>query len=70
VSRIEELEKLRETSDVKMSKAEMGKKMEVAQTQVKLLDIDFGKCIDDPKDLTKVAREAIAAKVRSDEKEK
>jgi hypothetical protein len=70
VSRIEELEKLRETSDVKMSKAEMGKKMEVAQTQVKLLDIDFGKCIDDPKDLTKAAKEAIAAKVRSDEKEK
>jgi hypothetical protein len=69
VSRIEELEKLRETSDVKMSKAEMGKKMEVAQTQVKLLDINFGNCIDDPKDLT-AAKEAIATKVRSDEKEK
>jgi hypothetical protein len=55
---------------VKLSKAEMGKKMEVAQTQVKLLDIDFGKCIDDPKELNKAAKEAIAAKIRSDEKEK
>jgi hypothetical protein len=70
VNRIVELEKLRETSEVKLSKAEMGKKMEIAQTQVKLLDIDFGKCIDDPKELNKAAREAIAAKVRSDEKEK
>ena len=48
----------------------MGKKMEVAQTQVKLLDIDFGKCYDDPKDLNKAAQEAIAARIRSDEKEK
>ena len=70
VNRIAELEKLRETSEVKLSKAEMGKKMEVAQTQVKLLDIDFGKCIDDPKELNKAAKEAIAAKIRSDEKEK
>ncbi len=70
VNRIVELEKLRETSEVKLSKAEMGKKMEVAQTQVKLLDIDFRKCIDDPKELNKAAREAIAAEVRSDEKEK
>jgi hypothetical protein len=70
VNRIAELEKLRETSDVKLSKAEMGKKMEIAQTQVKLLDIDFGKCYDDPKDLNKAAKEAIAARVRSDEKEK
>ena len=68
VNRIAELEKLRETSEVKMSKAEMGKKMEVAQTQVKLLDIDFGKCIDDPKELNKAAKEAIAARIRSDEK--
>jgi hypothetical protein len=70
VNRIAELEKLRETSEVKISKAEMGKKMEVAQTQVKLLDIDFGKCIDDPKELNKAAKEAIAARIRSDEKEK
>jgi hypothetical protein len=70
VNRIAELEKLRETSEVKLSKAEMGKKMEVAQTQVKLLDIDFGKCIDDPKELNKAAKEAIAARIRSDEKEK
>jgi hypothetical protein len=52
------------------TKAEMGKKMEVAQTQVKLLDIDFGKCIDDPKELKKAAKEAIAVRIRSDEKEK
>jgi hypothetical protein len=32
MSRILELEKLRETSEVKLSKAEMGKKMEIAQT--------------------------------------
>jgi hypothetical protein len=70
VNRIAELEKLRETSEVKVSKAEMGKKMEVAQTQVKLLDIDFGKCINNPKELNKAAKEAIAARIRSDEKEK
>jgi hypothetical protein len=57
VNCIAELEKL--TSDVKLSKVEMGKKMEVAQTQVKLLNIDFGKCYDDPKDLNKAAKEAI-----------
>jgi hypothetical protein len=70
VNRNVELEKLRETSEVKMSKAEMGKKMEVAQTQVKLLDIYFGKCIDDLKELNKAAKEVIAARIRSDEKEK
>ena len=48
----------------------MGKKMEVAVTQVKLLDIDFGRCIDDHKEMLKVAKEAIAANVRSDCKEK
>jgi hypothetical protein len=35
---------------VKVSKAKMAKKMEVVQTQVKLLDIYFGKSIDEVKD--------------------
>ncbi len=56
VNRIVELEKLCKISKVKLSKAEMGKKMEVAQTQVKLLDIDVRKCIDNLKELNKAAR--------------
>ncbi len=46
MNRIAELEKLHETNDLKNFKVEMGKKMEVAQTKVKLLDIDYGKCTD------------------------
>lgn len=68
--RIEDMERVRESNEMKGSKMEMGRKMEMAQTQVKLLDVDFGKEITDGKELGKAAREAVAAKIRSDEKEK
>ncbi len=52
---------------MKVSKAEMAKKMEVAQTQVKLLNIHVVKSINEAKDKCKGDREAILTNVRSDE---
>jgi hypothetical protein len=52
--------------EVKASRKEMEEKIKVAATQVKVVDLDVGKEISDRKELQAAAKEALAAKVRSD----
>jgi len=48
----------------------MGRKMEVAITQVKILDLDFGKEINERKELMEAAKAKLAEKIRLDERSK
>ncbi len=68
--KLEEMEKFRETNEVKASRVEMGKKMEAAVTQVKILDLNFDKEIDDHKEMLNCAKIRLRAKVKASEQEK
>jgi hypothetical protein len=68
--KIEEFEKLRETSEVKASRKDMAEKMELATTQVKILDMDFDKQTDVRKELLDVAKVRLLAKVKAAEQAK
>jgi hypothetical protein len=56
----------KEKVEVKASKKEMEDKVRFATTQVKVTNLDFGKAIEDRKELLNVAKETIRDKVRSD----
>jgi len=68
--KLEEMEKFRETNEVKASRVEMGRKMESAVTQVKILDMDFDKEIDDHKEMLNCAKIRLRAKVKASEQER
>ena len=68
--KVADMEKVRESISVKASRKDMAAKMEVAMTQVKVLDLDFEKNTDDRAELQRVAKEKLKAKVRSTEVEK
>jgi hypothetical protein len=63
---IDNVKACKEKVEVKASKKEMEEKVRFATTQVKLTNIDFGKAIEDRKELLNVAKETIRNKVRSD----
>jgi undecaprenyl pyrophosphate synthase len=56
----------KDKAEVKSSKKEMEEKIKIAVTQVKVTDLDLGKEITDRKEMVTAAKEALAAKVRSD----
>jgi hypothetical protein len=56
----------KEKVEVKTSKKEMEEKIKIAVTQVKVSDVDLGREITDRKELAAAAKEAMAAKIRSD----
>ena len=64
--RISDFEQARDAIQVKASRQEMAAKMEAAITNVKILDLDFEREIDDHKELIKEAKEKLKAKIRSD----
>jgi hypothetical protein len=68
--KLEEIEKARETIEVKTSKREMAAKMEAATAQVKVMDINFDKQTDDRKELLSVAKLRLLAKVKADDQPK
>ena len=68
--KLEEMEKFRETNEVKASRQEMAKKMEAAVTQVKILDMNFDKEIDDHKEMLNCAKIRLRAKVKASEQER
>ncbi len=68
--RVKDLENGREKTDVKVSRREMTEKVAVSAKQFKLLDIDFGREINERKDLLNVAREKMGEKIRSDKKKR
>ena len=61
------MERARESMAVKASRQEMAAKMEIATTQVKLLDINFDKQIDDRKELIHAATHRLRAKIKTSE---
>ena len=65
--KIESMERIRESTDIKASRAEMGKKMEVAVTQVKILDLSLDTQTDDRKELMHAVRCRLKAKVKADD---
>jgi hypothetical protein len=69
-AKVKEIEKVRETVEIKASRKEMAAKMELATTQVKVMDLDFERSMDDQKEMVKVAREVLTARVRSDDQPK
>jgi hypothetical protein len=68
--KLEDIEKQRETLAVKDSRKEMAARMEVATTQVKVLDVNFDKHIDERKELVQAANERLRAKVKAADQEK
>jgi len=65
--KIVSMERARESMAVKASRQEMAAKMELATTQVKLLDINFDKQIDDRKELLQAATHRLRAKIKTNE---
>ena len=68
--KVTELEKVRETVEIKSSRKEMAAKMETATTQVKVMDLDFERCVEEQKEMVKVAKLRLTAKVRGDDQHK
>jgi hypothetical protein len=66
--RVKDLENCREKSDVKLSRKEMTEKVAASARQFKILDVDFGKEMNDRKELVNAAKEKIGLKVRSDKR--
>jgi hypothetical protein len=52
--------------EVKASRKEMEEKVRIATTQVKLTNLDFGKPLEDRREMVAKAKEVITAKVRTD----
>jgi hypothetical protein len=61
-----ELEKKKESDEVKASRSAMECKVKEASLQVKIMDLDFGKEIKERKELQEKASEILTVKVRSD----
>ena len=68
--RVCELEKARETLEIKASRKDMAAKMEHATTQVKVMDLDFDRQIEDQKEMVKCAKTRLTAKVKADDQPK
>ena len=68
--KLAEIERFRETNVVKASRLEMAAKLEVATTQVKLLDVDFDAHTTDQKELVQVAKAKLKARVKSSDQER
>jgi len=65
-----EIERFRETNVVRASRAEMAAKLEVATTQVKLLDVDYDAHTTDPKELVQVAKAKLKARVMAKDQDR
>jgi hypothetical protein len=65
-----ELEKKKDTDEVKTSRMGMEAKVKEASLQVKIMDLDFGKEISDRKELQDKAAEIVKDRVRSDLKDR
>ena len=68
--KVKEIEKVRESIEIKASRKEMAEKMEIATTQVKVMDLDFDKNVEDQKELVRVAKVRLTAKVKADDQPK
>ena len=68
--KVKEIEKVRETVEIKASRKEMAAKMEYASTQVKVMDLDFERSIDEQKEMVKVAKLRLTAKVKAEDQPK
>ena len=68
--RVAELEKARETIEVKASRRDMAAKIEHATTQVKVMDLDFDREIDNQKDMVNCAKTRLTAKVKAEDQPK
>ena len=68
--KVSDIEKVRESVLIKDSRKEMASKMEVAMSQVKVLDLDFDRCIEDRAELQRAAKEKLRARIRDSEVEK
>jgi hypothetical protein len=66
--KVKEIEQLRESTIVKDARKEMAAKMEVATTQVKVLDLDFRKQVEERSELTREARDILRQKVKDMDK--
>ena len=67
---VKEIERARETVEIKASRREMAQKMEFATTQVKVMDLDFDKSIDEQKEMVRVAKVRLTAKMKPDDQPK
>ena len=65
-----EIERYRETNVVRASRLEMAAKLEVATTQVKLLDVDFDAHTTDQKELVQVAKAKLKDRVKSTDQDR
>jgi hypothetical protein len=66
--RIRMLETCRESIELKTSRKDMTERIAVSSRQFKIMDVDFGKEVDDRKELLALAKEKMSDSVRSDKK--
>ena len=66
-AKVKEIEMVRETTEIKASRREMAAKMEFATTQVKVMDLDFDRSIEEQKEMVRVAKLRLTAKVKADD---
>ena len=68
--KVKEIEKVRETVEIKASQKEMAAKMEQATHQVKVMDVDFERNIEEQKEMVRVAKLRLTAKVKAEDQPK
>ena len=68
--KVKEIEKVRETIEIKSSRKEMAQKMELAVSQVKIMDLDFDKSVEDQKEMVRIAKTRLTAKVNASDQPK
>ena len=68
--KVKEIEKVRETVEIKASRKDMAAKMEYATTQVKVMDLDFERSLEEQKEMVRVAKLRLTAKIKKDDQPK